>query len=117
MRPSGLHRFAGFAPEEYDYRFEKTEILVRLLQAEYISRSEARRLTANLHKFRKVALDFKGVRSVGQGFADEVFRVFASRHAETTIEALNASPAVRAMLEHVGYAGPRAATRPRGAVR
>ncbi len=94
--------FSEFAPEDYDYRFEKTEILVRLLQADYISRSEARRLTANLQKFRKVVLDFKGVRSVGQGFADEVFRVFAGRHPATSIEVVNASPAVRAMLRHVG---------------
>jgi hypothetical protein len=94
--------FFEFAPEEFDYRFEKTNILVRLLQADYVSRSEARRLTANLQKFRSVVLDFKGVRSLGQGFADEVFRVFASRHPDTTIDVVNASPAVRAMLKHVG---------------
>ena len=92
--------FSHFAPEEYDYRFAKTRILVRLLQADYVSRSEGRRLTANLEKFRQVVLDFDGVRSVGQGFADEVFRVFASRHPETSIEAVNASPAVHAMLKH-----------------
>jgi biotin operon repressor/anti-sigma regulatory factor (Ser/Thr protein kinase) len=92
--------FSEFAPEEYDYRFEKTEILVALLRPEYISRSEARRLTANLDKFRKVVLDFKGVRSMGQGFADEVFRVFAGRHPDTSIEVVNASPAVGAMLQH-----------------
>jgi hypothetical protein len=62
--------FAEFAPEEYDYRFEKTRIRVSLVQPQYVSRSEARRLTANLEKFRTVVLDFKGVRSVGQGFMD-----------------------------------------------
>jgi anti-sigma regulatory factor (Ser/Thr protein kinase)/biotin operon repressor len=94
--------FAEFAPEEFDYRFEKTKILVRLLREDYISRSEARRLTANLEKFRTITLDFKGVRSVGQGFADEIFRVFAQRHPGTSIEVLNASSALRAMLKHVG---------------
>jgi anti-sigma regulatory factor (Ser/Thr protein kinase) len=95
--------FSHFAPEEYDYRFERTRILVRLLHAHYVSRSEARRLTANLEKFRQVVLDFDGVRSVGQGFADEVFRVFASRHPETSIEAVNVRPAVHAMLKHAGF--------------
>ncbi len=94
--------FSEFAPPEYDYRFDRTRILVRLLRDEYMSRSEARRLTANLEKFRSVVLDFDAVRSVGQGFADEVFRVFASRHPNTEIGAVNASPAVRAMLEHAG---------------
>lgn len=94
--------FAEFAPEDYDFRFEKTSIQVRLLQPSYVSRSEARRLTANLQKFRHVVLDFEGVRSVGQAFADELFRVFASRHPDTSIEVVNARRAVRAMLEHVG---------------
>lgn len=92
--------FSKFAPEEYDYRFDKTEILVRLLRDRYVSRSEARRLTANLERFRNVTLDFDGVRSVGQGFADEVFRVFPSRHPNTEIRAVNAPPAVDAMLKH-----------------
>jgi anti-sigma regulatory factor (Ser/Thr protein kinase) len=94
--------FSEFAPEEYDYGFERTKVMVRLLQKDYISRSEARRLTANMEKFREVVLDFKGVKSIGQGFADEVFRVFASRHPDTAIKATNANPAVLAMLRHAG---------------
>lgn len=94
--------FAEFAPEDFDFRFEKTSIQVRLLQRSYISRSEARRLTANLEKFRSVVLDFEGVRSIGQAFADELFRVFARRHPGTSLEVVNASRAVRAMLDHVG---------------
>lgn len=94
--------FSEFAPEDYSFRFEKTKVLVRLLRHDYVSRSEARRLTANLEKFRQVVLDFHGVESVGQGFADEVFRVFAARHPDTAIELENASPAVAAMLKHVG---------------
>lgn len=94
--------FSEFAPADYDYRFEKTRVLVRLVRREYVSRSEARRLTANLEKFREIVLDFKGVESVGQGFADEVFRVFAKRHPGTTFRVVNASPAVAAMLAHAG---------------
>ena len=94
--------FHEFAPEEYDYRFQKTKVHVKLLQADYVSRSEAKRLLANLDKFREILLDFKDVRSIGQGFADEIFRVFSHRHPEIQIRSCNADPVVAAMLRHVG---------------
>jgi hypothetical protein len=94
--------FGEFAPEEYDFRFEKTRVFVKLLQTQYVSRSEAKRLLANLSRFREVVLDFKDVRSVGQGFADEVFRVFAAAHPDTKVAAANANPVVDAMIRHVG---------------
>jgi len=93
--------FGEFSPEEYDFRFQKTNMLVKLLQREFVSRSEARRLVANLEKFSEIVLDFRDVKSVGQGFADEVFRVFAGRHPATKIIVENASPAVDAMIRHV----------------
>jgi len=93
--------FGEFAPEEYDFRFRKTKMLVKLLQREFVSRSEARRLVANLEKFSEIVLDFGDVKSVGQGFADEVFRVFAGRHPATKIIVENASLAVDAMIRHV----------------
>jgi len=95
--------FGEFAPEQYDFQFQKTRVLVKLLQADYVSRSEARRLLANLEKFREIVLDFRDVRSVGQGFADEVFRVFASRNPSIVIRAENTSPPVTAMIRHVGH--------------
>ena len=61
--------FSEFAPAHYDYQFQKTKVHVKLLKSEYVSRSEARRLVTNLEKFREIILDFKGVKSVGQGFA------------------------------------------------
>ena len=45
------------------------------------------------------------VRHVGQGFADEIFRVFASRHPGIVIRLTNATPAVEAMIRHVGGPG------------
>ena len=76
-------------------------MLVKLLQREYVSRSEAKRLLANLGKFREVVLDFRDVKAIGQGFADEVFRVFTSAHPETKLAAENANPVVDAMVRHV----------------
>ncbi len=93
--------FAEFAPEEYDYQFQKTRVLVKLLQREYVSRSEAKRLLHNLDKFSEIELDMRDVVSVGQGFADEVFRVFASKHPEILIRSINAGKAVDAMIQHV----------------
>jgi len=94
--------FGEFAPAEYDYHFERTRVLVKLLQSDYLSRSEAKRLLANLGKFREVVLDFRDVRSIGQGFADEIFRVFASAHPEIKLSAENPNAVVAAMLRHVG---------------
>ena len=92
--------FAEFAPEEYDYQFEKTRVLVKLLQREYVSRSEAKRLLHNLDKFSEIELDMRDVGSVGQGFADEVFRVFASAHPGIVVRTINAGKAIDAMIQH-----------------
>ena len=93
--------FARFAPEDYDYNFEKTRVLVKLLQSDYVSRSEAKRLLVNLDRFSEIELDMRNVQQVGQGFADEIFRVFTSKHPEIVIRAINASQAVEAMIRHV----------------
>ena len=93
--------FGEFAPEEYDFRFQKTKVLVKLLQRDFVSRSEAKRLVANLEKFSEIVLDFRDVKSVGQGFADEIFRVFSRRHPAIKIATENANPAVDAMIRHV----------------
>lgn len=93
--------FGEFAPEEYDFQFQKTKVLVKLLRRDYVSRSEARRLVANLEKFREIVLDFRDVQSVGQGFADEVFRVFARRYPSIVIRTENTNSVIDAMIRHV----------------
>jgi len=93
--------FAEYAPEEFEYRFEKTRVLVKLFKADYISRSEARRLLQGLDRFREVVLDFSGVKSLGQGFADEIFRVFRKSHPEIELKIENLSPKLAPMIHHV----------------
>lgn len=93
--------FERFAPEKYDYRFAKTHVFVKLLQEDYVSRSEAKRLLHNLDKFSEIELDMKNVRHVGQGFADEVFRVFAANNPDVVVRAINTGRAVDAMIRHV----------------
>jgi anti-sigma regulatory factor (Ser/Thr protein kinase) len=93
--------FAEFAPEAYDFQFRKTRVLVKLLRQDYVSRSEAKRLLHNLDKFSEIELDMRDVQNVGQGFADEVFRVFATAHPDIVIRFVNASDAVAVMINHV----------------
>jgi len=93
--------FSRFAPEEFDYKFQKTLVHVKLLNKEYVSRSEAKRLLQNLDKFRVVELDFRDVQAMGQGFADEIFRVFYRNYPNIEIHAINTSPVIQAMIQHV----------------
>lgn len=92
--------FREYAPEEMDHQFEKTRIHVRLYQRDYVSRSEARRVTASLEKFTEVCLDFSGVTAIGQGFTDEIFRVFSSAHPSIRFEIVNADEPVKGMIRH-----------------
>ncbi len=66
---------------------------------ELISRSEAKRLLHGLEKFREVVLDFTGVEMVGQGFADEVFRVWQREHPEVRLLPVHMSEPVAFMVE------------------
>ncbi|MGO9310389.1 MAG: STAS-like domain-containing protein [Spirochaetia bacterium] len=93
--------FAAYSPEEYDFRFERTVVTVRFAARDYVSRSEARRLVTRLEEFREVILDFSGVKSIGQGFADEVFRVFADAHPKLILRRVNVPPAIDAVIRHV----------------
>lgn len=81
--------------------FNATEINVRLytIDSDFVSRSQARRLLAGLDKFKKIVLDFKDVKSVGQGFADEIFRVFKHTHSNKIVEAINTNPEIDFMIK------------------
>ena len=85
-----------------DIAFDKTEIIVELSRIEHeklISRSQAKRITRDLDKFKRVTLDFKGVRFIGQGFVDEMFRVFQNSHPDIEIDYINASDDVEFMIK------------------
>lgn len=81
--------------------FSKTRIVVRLfaIGVRFISRSEAKRLLTGLDRFRDIVLDFAGVAEVGQGFADEVFRVWADAHRSIRLRPVNMAPTVRFMVQ------------------
>jgi biotin operon repressor len=93
--------FSEYAPAQYDYRFDRTRVRVELLAADFVSRSEARRLLRGLEKFQEVILDFRKVKSIGQSFADELFRVFPSQHPGIAVRAENPGPVIGMMIAHV----------------
>lgn len=87
--------------DENSLAFNKTEIVIKLAKFEeevLMSRSQAKRITFNLEKFDRVVLDFKGIEFVGQGFVDQLFRVYATAHPNTTIEYINAVEDVEFMI-------------------
>lgn len=86
-------------PEEHG--FTKTVVPVRLMQYgddNLVSRSQARRLLVRIDRFKVVMLDFTGVASIGQAFADEVFRVFHNEHPEITLLPTHANADVKFMI-------------------
>jgi len=84
-----------------DYGFTKTVVPVKLMRYgddNLVSRSQAKRLLARFDRFKVVVLDFSGVASVGQAFADEVFRVFRVKHPEVEVVPLHTSSEVKRMI-------------------
>ncbi len=83
--------------------FDKTEVRIKLYTrgSIYISRSQARRVLANLEKFKSIILDFDKVPGVGQAFADEIFRVFKIKHPDIQITPVNMNDAVAFMVKRV----------------
>lgn len=73
--------------------------LVEIGESNLISRSQAKRLMARLDAFARVELDFTGIASIGQGFADEVFRVWADAHPEVELEPVLANADVQLMID------------------
>lgn len=97
-----------FARFTIDHAFVRTRPRVRLLDygPSLISRSQGKRLVARLTEFTEVELDFEGVRGVGQGFVDEVFRVWARAHPEVALIPVRMNAPVRFMIER-GFTSAR----------
>ena len=84
-----------------DYGFTKTVVPVRLAEHgddKLVSRSQAKRLLVRIERFDTVIFDFSEVVSIGQAFADEIFRVFARRHPEIELKAIKTNTQVNGMI-------------------
>lgn len=84
-----------------NFQFDKSMVRVKLFDSgeSYISRSQAKRLLHTLDQFGEIVLDFSDVATVGQGFADEVFRIFQSAHPGIKIMAAGCNENVDFMIK------------------
>lgn len=105
---SVFDRFSGV-----DEGFTKTHVpvaLARYGEDKLVSRSQARRVLARFEKFKEISLDFSGVATIGQPFADEIFRVFADHNPNIKITYSHASLQIKNMIAWVrgarGVQGP-----------
>ncbi len=92
-----------FAAHTEDGEFVRTTPRVQLAQygTEFLSRSQAKRFALGLEQFSDVELDFTGVDLLGQGFADELFRVWQAEHPEVRLEVVGANRGVALMIDRV----------------
>ncbi len=93
--------FDMFAPIEEG--FVKTVIPLKKVcpYGEPIARSQARRVVYRLEQFKQVEFDCSRIDFMGQGFADEVFRVFQNKYPDIQLEVTNANETVLGMIRHV----------------
>jgi anti-anti-sigma regulatory factor len=91
-----------------DLGFTRTIIPVRLVKygnENLVSRSQAKRLLARFEKFKEVILDFDRVETIGQAFADEIFRVFQQHHPQVHIMYTNVNEEVERSIKRATQGG------------
>lgn len=101
--------FDQFTSDDEEFKFNKTIVPVKL--AKYgddnlISRSQAKRLLARVELFKTVVLDFRDVPTIGQAFADEIFRVFVNQHPNIQVVPLYANSEIKRMISRVSGQQP-----------
>jgi len=101
MEPDIFNRFTQY-PDDCD--FTKIRIQAKVLKPNdenvtLFSRSQAKQLLRQVEKFVNVIFDFEGVRLIGQGFADEIFRVFHNAHPEVNLSYVNYNDEVLFMIK------------------
>lgn len=91
--------FDKFTDESF--QFSKTGVKVKLYHqdVDYVSRSQARRILTGLEKFKTIELDFQDVTTIGQAFADEVFRIWQAQHKDVKFVIKDANENVMLMIK------------------
>ncbi len=90
-----------YSSELHDYGFTKTHVPLVLAKYEgeqLVSRSQAKRLMLRVDQFKEVMLDFTGITTIGQAFADQIFRVFQGEHPKLLIVPINENEEVKKMI-------------------
>lgn len=85
-----------------DGGFVKTQIpLKNIFESSPVSRSQAKRVCSNLDKFKEVIIDFSEISWMGQGFAHQLFVIFADSHPDIVLTPINMNEDVTKMYNHV----------------
>jgi hypothetical protein len=90
--------------DDDDFAFSRTDVPVSLARFEgehLVSRSQARRLLDRLRDFQQITLDFTGIESIAQSFADEVFRIYARNNPDKGISTVNTNEEIDRMIRRV----------------
>ena len=66
-----------------------------------VSRSQAKHICNRLEKFQEITLDFEGLSWMGQGFAHQLFVVFANEHPDIELLPIHMNEDVTKMYNHV----------------
>ncbi len=93
--------FDKYTVDKETYGFTRTHAPVALARygnENLVSRSQAKRLLARFDRFEEVLLDFKDVQTIGQAFADEIFRVYKNAHPKVKLLWINENDSVRKMI-------------------
>ena len=104
-----LSNFSHKKPDEIfdlyaneDGGFVKTKIpLKNIFDADPVSRSQAKRISNRLERFKEVILDFEDIQWIGQGFAHQLFVVFKNEHPDISLLPVNMNESVTKMYHHV----------------
>ena len=84
--------------------FVKTVIpLKNIFDSAPVSRSQAKRVCNRLERFKEVIVDFAEIGWMGQGFAHQLFVVFANSHPDILLTPINMNEDVTKMYNHVRH--------------
>ncbi len=89
--------FSIYADVDEGFIITRIPVFEACLDRDPIARSQARRMCARLDSFKEAVLDFDKVDIMGQGFADEVFRVYAKSHPTVSLKPINMNADVQRM--------------------
>jgi hypothetical protein len=80
---------------------KKINIFLDKNEGDFISRGQAKGIAVRFEKFLEIEINFSDIDFIGQGFADELFRVWKNKHPEIKLYAINTSNDVKNMISHV----------------
>lgn len=88
--------------------FNRTVVPVKLAKYgtdQLVSRSQAKRVLMRVDRFSQVIFDFTGVDMIGQAFADQIFRVFATEHPDVQLIPSHANTDIMRLITSAMKAG------------